>query len=77
MQWTKDTPTEAGWYWQRRIGEGSDFADMVEVVIISGVANGLGLGFEEYYEFRPNVFEWLGPITPEMCERMEEKEGEK
>lgn len=68
MRWTREKPTEPGWYWLRfevpaHIGGGYDIK-CKEVVEIKGE---LRLWWGEYEEddALPDNADWQGPIRPE------------
>ena len=60
MTWTKEIPTEAGWYWKRNP---SDKYDELECIHVRDYAGGLAIG-NSYLRGWDGLkrYEWAGPI---------------
>jgi hypothetical protein len=61
MNWTREKPKEAGWYWWRR----PMFADTEMSTIVVDVYEREGQLFVDRYDWvRITDGEWIGPISP-------------
>ena len=65
MTWTKEPPTEPGWYWKREIREGRIMSsEMVEVEIAESgeVLYTYHADYDGAFRSTPGWNEWAGPI---------------
>ena len=66
--WTREKPTEAGWYWWRR-----DQHALPGVAIVCSDLSGYYMnrtGYNSTFDHVDDVIgEWLGPITPDSYQR--------
>jgi len=64
MKWTKETPTEPGWYWLREYGIGpikmGDVHEFLDVLLCEETGSDLTYRLSDY----PNSTIWYGPIEP-------------
>ena len=65
MKWSKEKPTEPGWYWTKSIGT------LDEIVLVVRMIDGrIGyklIGLKDCLDINDEIFagdEWYGPIQP-------------